>query len=127
EFINRLLSLLPHEDGSPKGTVYLEAKTYHLTDSILLGAYQTLIGSGQSTVLKMDSTIKPIIEVKTPSTDGYIYGVTIKNMRLEGNFNNIGIYLKKSSHVLIENVYIYFIDIGIKADSAWLAHYNRVT
>src|SRR5699024_8226847 len=64
---------------------------------------------------------------KNTSTDGYIYGVTIKNMRLEGNFNNIGIYLKKSSHVLIENVYIYFIDIGIKADSAWLAHYNRVT
>ena len=122
EFINRLLKLLPDEQG----TLVLDGE-YILEDSIVLTKYQHLQGSGHSTNLRMNVTNKDIIRLEVSDIDEYVYGVKISNLSINGNVTLTGINLKKCSHLKIEDVYIYDTGWGIKADSAWLAQYDRVT
>ena len=121
QFINRLLSYLPEN----KGTLHLDGKTYELTDSIILNEYQTLKGVGRSTHLKMDND-KDIIKIIDVETNKFAYGIKIEDLSITGNNENIGINLNESTHITINDVYIYETKIGIKGNT-WLANYNRVT
>lgn len=87
--INTALTAASSSGSRKTGKVYLFAGTYTINASVTVPNNVTIAGSGNSTVITIPNSLNSTIYgVTNTTTDGTGTGITVRDLRLEGNESN---------------------------------------